>query len=294
MIRIYALVDPRDNEVRYVGKTKQTIKKRYQQHLKAARLRTDESWRTHWISKLLRLGYSPRIELLQEVPVTDWRKAEQYWIGYYRSIGCRLTNGTVGGDGGDSFTVETRSKMSEAAVRKFQDPVIMAKYLGNQNSLGRVVSEQERAQTTIRNLARYGLPWECLAEDYERLGTCEKVAAEYGCNEETVRRALHRANIPTKPTQRLLGAKYLWNNKDTLQEAYDRLGTIRAVAESYGCGMNTVHRAMNRLGIQRPITNTGRKYDWTDERRANHKAAINAPGVQEKRTKSRQASRLAD
>lgn len=114
MILLYILIDPRDNEIRYVGKTVQKLHRRLSGHLLDAR--TAQNKRARWIAKLLRLGYLPRIELVQTVPESDWQSAEQYWIGYYRSLGCDLVNGTEGGDGGNRQTPEVRAKMS--AIKK--------------------------------------------------------------------------------------------------------------------------------------------------------------------------------
>ena len=121
MTKIYVLIDPRDNEIRYVGKTTQRwLSDRLSGHRSSAR-RGDSSWRSRWIAKLLRCGYDPRIILLQEVPTTDWQSAETYWITYLRSIGCRLTNGTDGGEDGPVFTQEVRERRS-AAMTGPQNP----------------------------------------------------------------------------------------------------------------------------------------------------------------------------
>lgn len=112
---IYILIDPRDNEIRYVGKTIQSLSDRLCGHRSEAR-RGEKNWRSNWVRQLLRLGYDPRIVLVQEVPRSDWNAAENYWIGYYRSIGCRLTNGTEGGEDGPVFTPEVRAKRSVAML----------------------------------------------------------------------------------------------------------------------------------------------------------------------------------
>jgi len=39
MTNIYALIDPRNNEVRYVGKTNKSIEKRLKEHLESLRLK---------------------------------------------------------------------------------------------------------------------------------------------------------------------------------------------------------------------------------------------------------------
>jgi len=111
--KIYVLIDPRNQEIRYVGKTTQRLSDRLSCHRTGAR-RGDRDWRSRWIAKLLRCGYDPIILLVQEVDSTEWDLAENYWIKYYRSMGCRLTNGTEGGEDGPVFTAEVRAQRSAA------------------------------------------------------------------------------------------------------------------------------------------------------------------------------------
>lgn len=47
---------------------------------------------------MLQAGNEPEIFVIEHSP-TDWVEAEQFWISYFRSIGCRLANLTQGGDG---------------------------------------------------------------------------------------------------------------------------------------------------------------------------------------------------
>lgn len=109
---IYILIDPLDNEIRYVGKTWQTPSRRLSDHCRTDR--PGNSHKENWIAKVLRWGYRPLIEIVQSVPVDDWPIAEQYWIGYYRELGCNLTNGTLGGDGGNTLTPAARAKLSKS------------------------------------------------------------------------------------------------------------------------------------------------------------------------------------
>jgi NUMOD3 motif len=94
---IYALLDPRDWSIRYVGKTRRTLGVRLSAHMTT---RSGGWHRDRWVAKLRRLGLRPSISLVQEVPDADADGAERYWISYFRLVGCALTNGTAGGDGG--------------------------------------------------------------------------------------------------------------------------------------------------------------------------------------------------
>ncbi len=105
-VSIYVLIDPRNNEIRYVGKTSTPLQQRLNRHRHDAR-HGPRSHKANWLSQLLRCGYEPRMEIVQVVSVSSWEDAEKYWIGYYREIGCRLTNMTDGGDSGPTMCGET-------------------------------------------------------------------------------------------------------------------------------------------------------------------------------------------
>lgn len=92
---IYALQDPITDEIRYVGKSINP-EERLKYHIKHLK-REANTWKSRWITKLLNQGLSPQLIILEEV-VGRWQEAEMFWIAYLKSIGCRLTNLTEGGD----------------------------------------------------------------------------------------------------------------------------------------------------------------------------------------------------
>jgi len=104
-VKIYALIDPQTNEVRYIGKTIQTLKKRLTQHLCDG----NNTYKTNWIKKLKTNGLKPKIELIELVDDSEWVIREQYWISKYNN----LTNLTDGGESGAYFTDEILSKISK-------------------------------------------------------------------------------------------------------------------------------------------------------------------------------------
>lgn len=111
---IYVLIDPRTEEIRYVGWTAhEEITERLLTHLRQLR---GKSHRVNWLRKLTYQGYVPRIEPIQTVPSWCWPDAERYWIAYYRAMGCPLVNGTDGGEGtlGQKHRSESKAKMSAA------------------------------------------------------------------------------------------------------------------------------------------------------------------------------------
>ncbi len=91
-IKIYKLLDPITNEIRYIGKTKNVLSKRYNEHIYRAKQEHD-SHVYCWIRKLLKDNLKPTIELVEECTEENWEEREQYWISYYPN----LTNISKGG-----------------------------------------------------------------------------------------------------------------------------------------------------------------------------------------------------
>jgi len=110
------LIDSRTEEIRYVGKTGRQLEQRLAEHLRT--VLTKRTYRDYWISSL---DASPRIELICEVPDQLGSAAEVFWIAYLRALGCRLTNGTDGGDGLVNPSPEVRARIA-ASVQKHVTP----------------------------------------------------------------------------------------------------------------------------------------------------------------------------
>jgi len=91
---IYGLIDPRDGAVRYVGKANDPAK-RLKGHLQECRRRNTPVYA--WIRKLVGLGLSPGLEVL-EANCADWRESERRIIAERRAAGEGLLNVAEGGD----------------------------------------------------------------------------------------------------------------------------------------------------------------------------------------------------
>jgi len=91
--KIYALVDPRFGDVRYVGKTSKKLRERLAEHIEnPTNCRTLE-----WIRGLQADGLRPEIVKLQRAVSVDWQIAEMQWIAWFRARG-DLLNVDVGGE----------------------------------------------------------------------------------------------------------------------------------------------------------------------------------------------------
>lgn len=96
---IYAHNCPITGRARYIGKSK-APRRRLKDHLLRARENT--SHQANWIRSLSARGLRPVLEILDEVPETEWQFWEREWIRLYKSLGFDLTNSTDGGEGVDS------------------------------------------------------------------------------------------------------------------------------------------------------------------------------------------------
>lgn len=119
MIKIYSLIDPIDGLIKYVGKTKGSLKRRLQNHECSARRSKVRTLNNNWIKGLLVSGLTPSIQLIEEVVEDVWEEREKYWIVEYKQRGFILKNMTIGGDrGGDwsgkQHTEETKKKIAIA------------------------------------------------------------------------------------------------------------------------------------------------------------------------------------
>jgi len=100
MYYIYALIDPTDNRIRYIGKTN-NIKERLKRHIKDCKKHGFWTPKNQWIKSLLEKNVKPQIQPLLETTKEDVNKYEIEYIKKYRELIPDLTNDTDGGDGYD-------------------------------------------------------------------------------------------------------------------------------------------------------------------------------------------------
>ena len=109
MIYIYKLIDPRNNEVRYIGKTT-NIKRRYKQHLYDKR----KSHKSSWVQSLRNEKLKPIIEILETCDNYNWKEREIYWIKQFDN----LTNLKEGGGSDYVRTTPDETKLKLSIARK--------------------------------------------------------------------------------------------------------------------------------------------------------------------------------
>lgn len=96
---IYGLWDPRDYQLRYIGKTKDAPQKRLKAHIQEAKF-GGNNHKNNWIKQLLLEGLEPSLEILEECTDETWEQSEKDWIAECKNFGLNLVNITNGGEGG--------------------------------------------------------------------------------------------------------------------------------------------------------------------------------------------------
>ena len=141
---IYALTDPRTEEVRYIGKTVNEPLFRLERHLEEAQ-KDVCTYKCDWIRSLISKGLEPGLSVLEIVFYPDiWQERERWWIAFARERGFHLTNLTDGGEGGAGMlghkhTLESKRRMS----------------LAKKGKPGPKVSEEARCKIGIANSRSY-------------------------------------------------------------------------------------------------------------------------------------------
>ena len=98
LTHIYGLCDPRNGELRYIGKSNNP-ENRLKSHISKTKIAAHPRRSAAWIASLLKHSILPEMFVIESIPKSEWRDAEQFNIAYFKSIGARLTNLTIGGEG---------------------------------------------------------------------------------------------------------------------------------------------------------------------------------------------------
>jgi hypothetical protein len=103
---IYALLDPRTEAIRYVGKAND-VNKRLTSHIRDSKRRNTPV--CCWIRKLVANGLKPKTKVLETVDYSQWQVREKHWIAKMRQVH-NLLNLASGGD----QPVVSKSKQTSA------------------------------------------------------------------------------------------------------------------------------------------------------------------------------------
>lgn len=112
---IYFLKDPENPIKGYVGKSDNPTF-RFGGHIRESRDKKP-TYRKNWIKSLASRGLKPVLEIVDEVPKSEWQFWEIEYIKVFRALGFKLVNGTNGGDGGSPMLGRNHSEKTKAAIR---------------------------------------------------------------------------------------------------------------------------------------------------------------------------------
>ena len=93
MTYIYSLFCPIDGLMKYIGKS-YSPERRLKDHM--TDFRDCPADRLQWILKLKKKKLKPIIEVLDQVEVEEWKFWEEFYIGYFKSLGIPLFNKRAG------------------------------------------------------------------------------------------------------------------------------------------------------------------------------------------------------
>ena len=115
---IYGLIDPRNGQLRYVGKTSGQLSIRLAHHVHRSLHQRTNYHKANWIRGLVSEGYRPQIIALVETDHDTFVQAETFYIRYFREMGCPLTNLTDGGEGCEGFKHSEEAKLRMSILKK--------------------------------------------------------------------------------------------------------------------------------------------------------------------------------
>lgn len=112
-VKIYTLSDPITKQIRYIGKTVESLEIRLDRHIR----KKDNTYRYNWILSLKKQNLKPIIELLDITDEDNWCWIEKYWISQFKCWGFSLVNTCEGGYGtnGQKHRPESIEKMRIAS-----------------------------------------------------------------------------------------------------------------------------------------------------------------------------------
>ena len=119
---IYALIDPRDEMVRYVGKTIYPYR-RLKEHIRESKKYTN--YKSKWILSLINIGMNPILKILKICPLSEFTFYESEYIKIYKSD--KLTNSDDSGSG----IINRKREIIEEAAKKRSKKVYQFDLEGN-------------------------------------------------------------------------------------------------------------------------------------------------------------------
>jgi GIY-YIG catalytic domain len=204
-IYIYALLDPRTKQVRYVGETANKSRRWYE-HLRYPA----GTAKRKWVLDLRSQGLEPLFEILEVVTEETRDDRERFWIEYYGGIQ-NLLNAHPGGRknkdysiiacslkgrkrpglgkkiwetrrarGTTKHTQETKDRLSEATRRQFADAEKRAIHAKAMTEWSKNLTDEQREKAAVGGRKNAEASLKRLREWWAKASEDEKKAANYG------------------------------------------------------------------------------------------------------------------
>ncbi len=197
-VLIYALIDPRDRRVRYVGRTVNRLRTRLREHVSCAMRGKGESQaKNEWILEVLSSGVRPGIVQLEEVLGDNYGEREKAWIARFKEAGADLLNCRDGGEGSIDggykiqWTDEARALLGKIADGRVAEMVgVTRKAIAYHRHKYGIAASFDKTRAvkppSMKGINKIHLPPEAVA----KLGTMPDyvLAALYGLNKTIIAR----------------------------------------------------------------------------------------------------------
>jgi hypothetical protein len=138
---VYALIDPRSDQLRYIGKALD-VGQRDRNHFNQGKY--ERSRKGAWIRELRAAGLRPDLIVIEECTPDESATREKYWIARARWRGIPLLNMKHGGQGRLNTSEETRARISASNKGKGHGPEWRANHAAFMR--GRKQSAETRAK----------------------------------------------------------------------------------------------------------------------------------------------------
>jgi hypothetical protein len=119
---IYALVDPRTGEIKYIGATTAGIE-RYKRHNSNYYLKKS-TLKNNWIKSLKLKNLSPELLIIEHCNKEDLCELEEFYISYFKFLGFVLLNHCDRGYGIKPQIKSTEEKKRNASLKFTKHPII--------------------------------------------------------------------------------------------------------------------------------------------------------------------------
>jgi group I intron endonuclease len=121
---IYKLIDPRNQKIRYIGLTFNSLKHRLNSHCHEK----GKSHKINWVQSLIKIGLKPIIDIVEDGLETYESACEKeiFYISKFSNEGHDLTNSCSGGNKNKKMSIDVRNKMSESIKKYLKlNPVVI-------------------------------------------------------------------------------------------------------------------------------------------------------------------------